>query len=40
MNFIFKLFSGGTAIVSAETKENALKRMETIFGVGQFELKA
>ena len=37
MNFMFRLILGGTAIVSAETKENAFEKMKAMFGEDQFE---
>jgi len=40
MNFIFKLFSGGRAILTAESKKEAYKRMSAIYGKDQFELTA
>ena len=38
MNYLFRIFLGGTAIVSADTKEKAFEKMKAIFGEGQFEL--
>jgi len=38
MNFIFRLLSGGTAIVEANNKAKAIELMSSIYGKNEFEL--